>query len=126
MGGVVLKGEPIEAAATRKLKQETGLDAEFKLVGMERRVLYKQGELFSDVLFPIAYADSCTGDLIVDSAFGHNMWVPVDEAIKNDTAEFDSIPSIVKVLKAIKKGGIDALPFFFEETVQSDAIEEAK
>jgi 8-oxo-dGTP pyrophosphatase MutT (NUDIX family) len=126
MGGVVLKGEPVEAAATRKLKQETGLDAEFKLVGMERRALYKQGELFSDVLFPIAYADSCAGDLIADSAFGHNMWVPIDEAIKNDTAEFDSIPSIVKVLKAIKKASVDALPFFFEEIVQSDAIEEAK
>ena len=33
MGGVVLKGELIEPAATRKLKQETGLEANFKLIG---------------------------------------------------------------------------------------------
>lgn len=39
MGGVVLKGELIESAATRKLKQETRLDARFRLVGNERRIV---------------------------------------------------------------------------------------
>jgi hypothetical protein len=73
MGGVVLKGELIEPAATRKLKAETGLDAEFKLVGCERRIMYKGGELFSDLMFPIAYADTYSGDLIEDTDFGHNM-----------------------------------------------------
>ena len=37
MGGIVHKGESIEAAATRKFKEETGLNAAFKLVGMQRR-----------------------------------------------------------------------------------------
>lgn len=122
MGGVVLKGELIEAAATRKLKQETGLDAQLKLVGCERRMLYKDGELFSDVMFPISYTDNASGELLVDSNFGHNMWVPIDGAIKNDTAEYDSIPSIVKVLQAIKKGTVMKMPFFMEETVQSDTL----
>jgi len=122
MGGVVLKGELIEAAATRKLKQETGLNAKLKVVGCERRMLYKDGELFSDVMFPISYSDSASGELIVDSDFGHNMWVPIDEAIKNDGAVYDSIPSIVKVLRAIKKGTINKMPFFMDETVQSDTI----
>ncbi len=122
MGGVVLKGELIEPAATRKLKQETGLEAKFKFVGCERRIMYKQGELFSDLLFPVAYADSYHGDLIEDSDFGHNMWVPIDKAIKNESAEFDSLKSIVTTLKAIKKGTIKKLPFFFEENIQSDTI----
>src|SRR3954464_836729 len=61
MGGVVLKGELIEPAAKRKLEQETGLVADFKLVGCERRILYKDGQLFSDVMFPIAYADEYEG-----------------------------------------------------------------
>ena len=120
MGGVVLKGELIEPAATRKLKQETGLNAEFKLIGSERRIMYKSGELFSDLLFPIAYADTYSGDLIVDSGFGHNTWVPIDEAIKNESAEFDSIRSINLVLRAIKDGTIKKLPFFFKEEIQSD------
>ncbi len=122
MGGVVLKGELIETAATRKLKQETGLDADFKIVGSERRILYKSGELFSDVLFPIAYADTYAGELLADSNFGHNMWVSIEEAIKNESAEYDSIKSINIVLNAIKDNKVSKLPFFFKEEIQSDKI----
>jgi hypothetical protein len=120
MGGVVLKGELIESAATRKLKQETGLDAQFKLVGCERRIMYKSSELFSDLMFPIAYADAYSGELQTDSGFGHNIWVPIDQAIKNESADFDSIKGISTVLKAIKNGAIKKLPFFFDEQIQSD------
>jgi 8-oxo-dGTP pyrophosphatase MutT (NUDIX family) len=118
-----LKGELIEPAATRKLKQETGLDADFRLVGCERRIMYKAGEIFSDVMFPIAHADEYFGDLIEDSDFGHNMWVPIDEAIKNEQIdEYDSINTIVTVLKAIKDGSIYKMPFIFEEVIKSDKI----
>lgn len=122
MGGVVLKGELIEPAATRKLKQETGLDAQFRLVGCERRIMYKGGELFSDLMFPIAYAHTAKGTLISDTDFGHNMWVPINQAIKNESDEFDSITGITTVLKAIKNGKIDTLPFFFTEEIKSDKI----
>jgi hypothetical protein len=123
MGGVVLKGELIESAATRKLKQETGLDAEFKLIGMERRIMYKNEEIFSDLMFPIVYADNYSGTLIEVSDFGHNMWVSINEAIKNESDSFDSIKNITTVLKAIKTGTINKLPFFFEEVVKSDLVD---
>lgn len=122
MGGVVLKGELIEPAASRKLKQETGLDATLKLVACERRILYKEGEIFSDVMFPITYTDTYTGELLVDSEFGHNMWVSIEQAIVNESSEFDSIKSIKKILEAIQDGTISKTPFFFEESIQSDVI----
>lgn len=122
VGGVVLKGEPIEIAATRKLKQETGLDATLRLVACERRIMYRGGELFSDVMFPITYTDSHQGELQIDTDFGHHMWVPIDEAIKNESAEFDSIRTIPKVLQCIKDGSIDTMPFLFAEETQSDMV----
>ncbi len=122
MGGVVLKGELIEPAAKRKLKQETGLDADFRLVGCERRIMYKKGEIFSDVMFPIAYSDFVSGELIEDTEFGHNMWVSIDEAIKNELIDFDYIQGIRTALAAIKKGTIKKLPFFFKEEIRSDEI----
>lgn len=119
-GGVVLKGELVDVAATRKLKQETGLVADLKLLGIERRIMYKSGELFSDLLFPITYTNKYSSELISDTEFGHNMWVPINQAIKNESADYDSIKSIVKVLKVIKKGSVKKLPFFYNEEIQAD------
>jgi len=117
MGGTVRKGEPTGNAAKRKLKIETGLDADLEVIGIERRMLYVKDELFSDVMFPISYTDTFDGTL-QDTEFGANIWVPVDQALKNDAISYDSIESISKVLKAIKNGTIKDLPFFYNETIQ--------
>jgi 8-oxo-dGTP pyrophosphatase MutT (NUDIX family) len=122
MGGVVRKGESIEDAASRKLKVETGLRATFRIVGIQRRGMYIKGELFSDVIFPICYSDEHEGELVENSEYGHNMWVDIDEAIKNDSAEFDSIKSLPKVLNAVKDGTIFKLPFFYDEDTQSGEL----
>ena len=119
---MVRKGESIEDAATRKLKVETGLEATFKLVGTQRRFMYVKGELFSDVIFPIAYSDECFGELLEDTEYGHNMWVDIDEAIKHESAEFDSIISLKKVLKAVKDGSILKMQFFYDEDTQSGEL----
>ena len=121
-GGVVLKGELIEPAASRKLFQETGLQAKFKLVGCERRILYKSGEIFSDIMFPIAYADFSVGEILSKTQFGENMWISINEAIKNESVQYDSLRSIVKVLKLIKSKKIKKSPFFFEENIQTDTM----
>ena len=118
MGGTVQKGETVENAAARKLLEETGLIGCFRVVGMNRRHLYKDGELFSDVLFPIAYCGSVKGQLLTETEFGENFWVGINQAIRNDSADYDSIESIPMVLKAIKQKKISTLPFFYTETEQ--------
>lgn len=117
MGGTVIKGEALLAAASRKLHEETGLTAELHLVGWERRLLYKRGTLFSDVLFPITYTNLSDGEP-VDTEYGHNLWVPIEQAIQHETDPFDSITSIVTVLEAVRDGTISSLPMFFNETEQ--------
>ncbi len=117
-GGIIWKGEELLDGAKRKLIEETGLTAEFKLVGIERRMMYVSDELFSDVLFPIVYADEFEGELI-DTEFGKNMWVPIDEAIANDMKDrFDCIEMIGKVLESVEDGSIQFFPFKYDEVVK--------
>jgi 8-oxo-dGTP pyrophosphatase MutT (NUDIX family) len=120
MGGVVNKGETTTDAAKRKLNIETGLDANFKYIGTERRIMYQNSELFSDIYFPIAYATDATGELVEETEYGQNMWVPIDQAIRNDDRGFDSIAAILKVLKAIKNGTVDSLSQFYTEEIKTD------
>lgn len=119
MGGTIVKGEDMLDGARRKLKAETGLIANFRLIGIERRRLYKSDELFSDVLFPICYADNSEGEPI-STEYGENFWVPIDQAIKNADRPFDNIAAVVTSLKAINDGTIDMLPHFYTETTQKD------
>jgi len=119
MGGTIIKGEDMLEGACRKLESETGLRADFKLLGIERRRLYKSDELFSDVIFPICYADNHRGELI-STEYGENFWVPIDEAIQNATRPFDNIPSIITCLKAIRDDSVDSLALFYNETTQKD------
>ncbi|RYF28706.1 MAG: hypothetical protein EOO17_04440 [Chloroflexi bacterium] len=118
MGGTIIKGEPILQGATRKLQQETGLTASFELVVHERRMLYGNNKLFSDILFPICYATSYSGEL-VDTDYGHNFWTDIDSAIDNEQKDsHDSIQSIVYILQAIRDGNINTLPLFYNETIK--------
>lgn len=123
MGGVIWKGENTLTAASRKLTQETGLEAEFRLVGIERRIMYVQDELFSDLFFPIAYSDTVTGGELQSTEFGENMWVSIDQAIKNESNPFDSIAMITTVLKAIQNGTIDTMPFEYQEVVKKGEVQ---
>lgn len=119
MGGTIVKGEDLLDGACRKLENETGLRATFRLLGIERRRLYKSGELFSDVIFPICYADNYTGEL-TSTEYGENFWVPIDQAIKNATRPFDNIASIITCLEALRDESLDSLPLFYNETEQKD------
>ena len=118
MGGTILKGEALLDGAKRKLENETGLVANFVLLGHERRMRYQDAELLSDVLFPICYSDQSEGTLR-NTEYGKNYWVSIDQAIENEKKDpRDSIVSIITVLEAIRDGTVNEMPLFYKETHQ--------
>jgi len=118
VGGSIHKGEEILVGASRKLVEETGLSAEFKILGFERRMLRAGDELFSDIIYCLCYADEVSGELKSKTEFGINEWVTMDEAIKNDAPKVDSIESISNILEAVKTGTVRKMPLFFHESQQ--------
>lgn len=115
-GGTITKSEPLLEGAARKLQEETGLTATFELIATTRRILYKNNHLFADVFFPICLATRWSGELH-DTEFGTNSWVPIDQAIKQDTR----IEYISTVLKAIKSGEIDTIRGNYHEQTAREA-----
>lgn len=74
VSGKILPGEFPEIAANRKLKEETGLEAEFKFVGMVRKIRFnKEGDLFEDTLYHVCFGTNPRGELVTKNEFGENL-----------------------------------------------------
>jgi 8-oxo-dGTP pyrophosphatase MutT (NUDIX family) len=115
-GGTIMKSEPLLDGARRKLHQETGMQGEFTYIGLERRIFNKDGQLFSDVLFPLCLCTKPMGEPVV-TEFGENFWVPIAQAIENDSRQGDRIEMISKVLEAIQNDKLESLIDFYHEQI---------
>jgi ADP-ribose pyrophosphatase YjhB (NUDIX family) len=116
IGGSVRNGELIIEAAKRKLKDETGLDADFKLIGVIRKLRYdKHQRLFSDIPFHICITNSYLGDLVTENEFGENFWADVDSTIDNQKKSVYTTPSDIKVLTELKNNNFDYPSMFYYE-----------
>ena len=102
-----------EGKAYTLTEEEISMIESFRRFKLRMR---KDGEIFSDLMFPIAYADKYTGTLI-DTDFGHNMWVQIDQAIINESDPKDSIKAIRIALEAIRDKKIKKLDYYFTEEV---------
>lgn len=115
-GGTILKSEPLLAGAARKLQQETGLVGTFQYIGTERRIFYRDSELFSDVLFPICLCEDAAGEPGT-TEFGENFWVTIADAIVNDSRPDDHIEFIPQVLRALQCDTLDQVHGFYHEQI---------
>lgn len=74
--GKIRWGESILEAASRELKEETGLLAEFEHRGVYHERVYHtdSGEIVEDKIFHLMFTDQYTGALLADFDGGVNKW----------------------------------------------------
>lgn len=83
IAGKVLWGESFEEAAKRKLEEEAGLVAEFKLIGAIRSIRRDvDNKVIEDTIYHTCYAENPKGKLVIENEFGRNMWLDYDSASK--------------------------------------------
>ncbi len=117
-GGPIIRGKSIEESAKLRLKQETGLEAEFMIKGVLRKIRKEsEGELFGDMFFFICLADKFSGELENETSFGENYWIDIDEAIENEKNSDLGSELVVTILELLKTKPISKLPFLNKEEV---------
>lgn len=113
IAGKIRPGESIVAAAERKLKEESGLDATFQFVGVLRKCrLNENQEILEDTLYHYCVAHAPTGELIGLNEYGENYWVPIAEAADIMSKNYDDGLEDRKVFSNLMNGNNE---FFYIE-----------
>lgn len=81
IGGKIRWGETIFEAAGRELMEETGLEADFKYVGIYHKMDYEKetGEMLEDKIFICVSAQNFRGEYFENFEGGRNAWMTVEE-----------------------------------------------
>jgi 8-oxo-dGTP pyrophosphatase MutT (NUDIX family) len=113
IAGKVLKGELIEDAAVRKMKEETGLVGHCQFVGVIRRITKHTDNVIDDGLFHVCVCLDSEGKLITSNDFGENHWVNVDQAMTLQRA----LPRLGERSQIILQQILDDdfSPFYYQE-----------
>jgi 8-oxo-dGTP pyrophosphatase MutT (NUDIX family) len=124
IGGGLYRGELAAAAARRRVFQEAGLKAEFRLLGMVRKRHYgRNGSLYSDIIFHVCVAEAATGKLIERNEFGEHRWVPLAEAVAIESRAHYGSAQLAEILPLLAdRPAGDIGMFYFDEEYHYDVF----
>lgn len=114
ISGKVKQGEKVIDTAKRKLKEETGLIADFKYVGTLRNCKKdEKGNILEDVFYNYCYTKNPKGELQESNEYGENFWVSTNEfiGIIKNSEDVDKLD--IQVFERLLSGNFDL--FFYEQ-----------
>ena len=122
IGGGIMRGELAAEAAGRRLQQEAGLLAKFRLFGLIRKLrIDLEGEIYSDILYHVCVSEEHSGELDLANDFGEHSWLSLEEAIAVESTGVTGSNSFARIIEQLKSGPVSAVPLFYvEETYHHD------
>lgn len=120
ISGKIHYGEPLEAAATRKVQEETGLVGSYLPTGVFRSTRNRGDDIFEDTFYYVMYGEDPTGDLIVENEFGLNYWSTWDEIIEKQRENVVASPVVEEFMLRLRDRNFDL--FYFHDVIELDRV----
>lgn len=114
--GKVRRGETIVEAARRKLLEETGLEAEFKLRGVLRSARKFEGKWVEDTIYHVCWAGEPRGELKQKTEWGEFEWMDWDKAVGLQKKNIGGSEAQEEILQRMRDGKKEV--FYLEEQLE--------